>query len=106
MESYSWAGNIRELKNEIQRLAILCDEIIYPEDLSFNNNKTDTEVDISNNNSEEAINGNFSLENHLVEIEKSFYRSAMKQTGNNKTQAAKLLNVSYRTFNYQWEKYK
>ncbi|MBP7563834.1 MAG: hypothetical protein KA886_08620 [Candidatus Cloacimonetes bacterium] len=29
----------------------------------------------------------------------------MKKTGNNKALAAKLLGLSYRTFNYQWAKY-
>ena len=41
----------------------------------------------------------------LEDVEKDLILQALEKAGNNKTQAAKLLNVSYDTFRYQVKKY-
>lgn len=33
MKSYEWSGNIRELRNVVERLIILCGSVITAEDL-------------------------------------------------------------------------
>jgi two-component system, NtrC family, nitrogen regulation response regulator NtrX len=33
LKSYQWTGNVRELRNVVERLVILCDQEIKPEDV-------------------------------------------------------------------------
>ncbi len=33
LKTYPWTGNVRELRNVVERLAILCDQLITPEDV-------------------------------------------------------------------------
>ncbi|MCK9329676.1 MAG: sigma-54 dependent transcriptional regulator, partial [Candidatus Cloacimonetes bacterium] len=96
MLSYPWYGNIRELKNEMQRVSILTDTIIYPDHLSIKQKI----------NTKEVIDfpEKFSLESHLKDVERNYYYKAMEIAENNKTKAAQLLGVSYRIFNYTWSK--
>lgn len=97
IKNHAWFGNIRELKNEMQRISILAEDIILPEHLSFKE-KTQAIKDCD-------LYEGFSLNNEIERLEKSYYLQAMKKSNNNKALAAKLLGVSYRTFNYQWDKY-
>ncbi len=94
---HPWYGNIRELKNEMQRISILADDMVLPEHLSFT-----IKEQISD---ELQIREGFDLAKEMESFEKRYYQQAMKKTGNNKALAAKLLGLSYRTFNYQWAKY-
>ncbi len=94
---HPWYGNIRELKNEMQRISILADDIVLPEHLSFTVKEQPSD-DIQ-------FREGFDLAKEMESLEKKYYQNAMKKTGNNKALAAKLLGVSYRTFNYQWAKY-
>lgn len=101
---YDWPGNIRELKNVIERIVVLEQaSIIRPEHLP-----------IGLTNSPEAStarpksNGRFILpENgiNLEEFEKDIYSQALQKTRNMK-QAAQLLQVTYDTFRYHAKKYK
>lgn len=97
LQGYPWYGNIRELKNEMQRVSVLADQMILPEHLSI---KTKS----CSHNSLEIYEG-FDLEKEISSIEKQYFLKAMKMTGNNKANAAKLLGLSYRIFNYQWTKF-
>ncbi len=94
---YPWYGNIRELRNEMQRAAILANDLILPEHLSLNTKVRKAE--------EINIFDGFSLETELSVIEKKYFVKAMNQANGNKAMAAKLLGISYRTFNYQWQKF-
>ncbi len=97
LQAYPWYGNIRELKNEMQRVAVLADQLVLPEHLSIKT-KACTNLNI------ELYEG-FDLEKEMNAFEKLYYLKAMKIANNNKANAAKLLGVSYRIFNYQWTKY-
>ncbi len=35
LKQYEWSGNIRELRNVVERLIILCNTIISPEDIEL-----------------------------------------------------------------------
>ncbi|PID28803.1 MAG: hypothetical protein CSB55_03370 [Candidatus Cloacimonadota bacterium] len=92
-----WPGNIRQLKNEIQRAVILAGKSIEPEHLGFEPLKSDLAL-------KEFYDG-FNLEKELDVIRKNYYVAAMEKAGNKKSRAAQILGVSYRIFKYQWEKY-
>ncbi len=96
--SYHWPGNIRELKNTIERIVVLENtELITPEQLHFEPAKAGG---LSDNRYVLPDNG-ISLE----ELEKDLITQAINKAGRNKTLAAKLLNISYDSLRYQIKKF-
>ena len=102
MSSYSWPGNIRELKNLIERLVVLENtEEIMPRQLP--NWLTDVTAEGSR-----AHDTRFILPDEgtsLDDLEKDLFIQALQKAGNNKVAAAKLLNISYDSFRYGIKKY-
>ena len=80
---YDWPGNIRELENIIQRAVIMCDRVVevehLPDSLKYNVNF-----------SEEGLIS-------LKEMEKRHIQHVLNATNNNKTQAAKILQIDRKT---------
>lgn len=104
--SYSWPGNIRELRNLLERLVVLegAEEIV-PEHLP---NWLISKGGIVIPASVAPTSGRISLPTEglsLDELEKDLIIQALERTNNNKTQAAKLLNLSYDAFRYQVKKF-
>ena len=86
---YHWPGNVRELENTIERAVLLATaRWITPEDLP-------TSL-LKHRNSIEAIDGSevLSIKRATRRLQRDFMAKALKRTGGNKTQAAKLLEVS------------
>lgn len=95
---YYWPGNIRELKNVIERVMIFCDKTeINAEDIII---LTD---EIQNVNKIKPLipASGVSLDN----IEKQYLEKALKITNGNQTKAAKLLDLSLDTFRYRIKKF-
>lgn len=93
---YSWPGNVRELQNTLTRLAVMSSE------------KTVTKAEASgailgsvNGSRDEILNrrleSGFSLSETLGEVASHYLERALKQTGGNKSAAARLLGMA----NYQ-----
>ena len=79
---YSWPGNLREMKNIIKRATLLAQEkYITPLHLSLPTDK--------------QIQPNVSLKNE--ETEKEQIIEALRRTNNNKSKAARLLNIDRKT---------
>jgi len=100
--AYRWPGNIRELRNLIERLVVLesADEIL-PEHLP--NWLTGDAGPMMR-----ASDGTFALPAQgisLDDLEKDLIVQALERTKHNKAQAAKLLNLSYDAFRYQVKKF-
>lgn len=81
--NYSFPGNIRELKNIIERAVILADKGILNADL------LPGEISFSSRNSSVAKN--------LEEIEKNHILAILEETGGNKTKAAEILGIGLTT---------
>jgi DNA-binding NtrC family response regulator len=102
MESYAWPGNIRELRNLVERLVVLeSAEEILPKHLPHWLTGQTGIV------SQPSV-AKFTLPEtgiSLDDVEKGLIIQALERTKNNKAQAAKLLKVSYDTLRYQVKKY-
>lgn len=97
--SYEWKGNVRELKNVMERAVILCDSShILPEHLNLPMEQREC----------------LPLDAPLHEVagsaarnaEKAMIENALKQTMGNKSKAAEKLKISYKTLLNKIKEYK
>lgn len=100
--SYRWPGNIRELRNTIERIVVLeNEETILPGHLP-------KEILHQERAEKQTSHFNFILPDSglsLEKVEKDLILQALEKAGNNKTLAAKLLNISYDSLRYQVKKF-
>ncbi|MDA8774520.1 sigma-54 dependent transcriptional regulator [Opitutales bacterium] len=90
LNSYSWPGNIRELRNFCENLVVLNrGGVITPYDL-------DPRF-FDQNNSQDSALSNSPTSLSVEENEKRLLRNALLQAGGNRTKAAALMGVSRRT---------
>lgn len=93
LQHYSWPGNIRELKNVIERTMILSpegniDAINLPQEIRGSKTTAGTESDLESQNP--ATKHPFST---LRDLEDNYIHEVLAATGNNKTQTAKILGI-------------
>ncbi|HLO25477.1 MAG TPA: sigma-54 dependent transcriptional regulator, partial [Geobacteraceae bacterium] len=103
MAAYDWPGNIRELKNVIERICIMHGgPVLRPEYLPNEINLYERRtVRIAN-----SVPGRETgLEESLEIYEKKLIRSALERTGGNVLQAAQILQVPRGTLRYKMAKY-
>jgi transcriptional regulator with PAS, ATPase and Fis domain len=99
--NYSWPGNVRELSNCIERTMIFIEkDWIEAADLTVFAPKP-SQVEQGNEPWTLPPNGIV-----LEDVERQLIESALKQAGNNKSEAARLLGLSRDTLRYRLEKYK
>jgi DNA-binding NtrC family response regulator len=91
--SYDWPGNIRELRNVIERAVILAGgEPLSVKDFSLERDD-EGDVPVIGNETGAARVG---IENGLETTEKQMILDALRRAGGNKTEAARLLKISRR----------
>jgi len=99
LPQYSWPGNIRELKNVIERTMILADEgdidaIALPEEIREHARNYETaSKNIGDYNSDLDISPTGRQLVTLRELEDDYIQDILVATGNNKTQAARILAI-------------
>lgn len=94
LEQQEWKGNIRELKNTIERAVILCNgSELTPDDLPL-------EMRTSNIHSQKN-----STAMDLSSVEKAHIQKVLMHTHGNKTEAARLLNIGLTTLYRKIEEY-
>jgi len=108
MRRYSWPGNIRELRNVIERAMVLCegDEIQaahLPAELSdaYGPSRGVLRAD----SPPDLPPGGVDLEDVVDDLERHYVEQALEQTGGNQTEAAELLGISRDQLRYRMEKY-
>ena len=111
LKKYPFPGNVRELENILERAITLCENnLIKADDLNLPVTEDepepmdevvevlpDTELEIKGDKS-------FSLEKQLENIERTAILKALERTKYNKTAAAKLLGMSFRSLRYRLKK--
>ncbi|MBP1926807.1 two-component system response regulator AtoC [Sedimentibacter acidaminivorans] len=109
--SYNWSGNVRELKNVVERIVILSGgEYIDIGDLpyEFKRNIREDENILKFTNHEcknEVFYPGFSLEKEVEEMETYYLKLALKKCSNNYTKASEMLGISRFAFKRRIEKY-
>ncbi|TFW72663.1 sigma-54-dependent Fis family transcriptional regulator [Methylotenera oryzisoli] len=102
--SLAFPGNVRELENMLERALALCDgQTIVVEDVLTEGNP-DTPAISANPMFGSSNTSEINLTDYLEEIEKKAIIQALDKTNHNKTAAAKLLGVTFRTLRYRLAK--
>ena len=103
LSGYDWPGNIRELRNVVERYVVL----ESAEEIGLSH-LPDWMLQKTERTREPASSDVFVLPSEgicLEELERNFIKQALVRTSYNKAQAAKLLHLSYDTLRYQVKKY-
>ena len=87
LKQHQWKGNIRELKNVIERCIILCDNELTVEHLPVELQKTDNT----------SIKGKMLSAFELASAEKLHIQKVLNYTNGNKTKTAELLGIALTT---------
>lgn len=90
LKKHPWKGNIRELKNVIERALILSEGELHAELLPFDFSET----------------AGTAHSFDLAEIEKQHIRKVLRHTNKNKTEAARLMNIGLTTLYRKIQEYK
>ncbi len=102
MQAHDWPGNIRELRNLLERLVVLeTEEVLLPRHLS-------QWLSARSDALQPAPNRMFRLPEtgiSLDAVERDFIEQALELSNYNKTQAAKILQISYDALRYQVKKF-
>jgi two-component system response regulator AtoC len=102
--NYSWPGNVRELQNIVERSIVLSDSnTITAESLpqELKRGPEDFHVDIP----DEQLSIKQALSELVPRIERELIARALKLTNNNRTRAAKILEISHRSLLYKLKEY-
>jgi DNA-binding NtrC family response regulator len=93
---YAWPGNIRQLRNLLERLVVTVrEEMILPQHLP-------EEIQASQEDVRTMV---VTLGNPLEEIEKEVIRRTLVEVTNHREKAAKLLGISLRSLQYKIKEY-
>lgn len=99
---HPWKGNVRELENVIERVLLLTDkEEIAPSDIPLEISDTAWENNVLPKMEKSGID----LDAIVEGIEKKYLLEALQLTDGAKTEAAKMLNLSFRSFRHRLQKY-
>ncbi|MDA1274373.1 MAG: sigma-54 dependent transcriptional regulator [Verrucomicrobia bacterium] len=107
--AHNWPGNVRELQNVIERAVILCEpeSCIDPETLNLEVRMSRGSAKGSDSN---ELNSTSSGQDQpfmtLYDVEKLHIIRALELCGQNRTQAAKLLDINIRTLRNKLNEYK
>jgi DNA-binding NtrC family response regulator len=98
LQQYSFPGNIRELRNLVERAVIVCDdEVITEAHFNMIGGKIEGIKAI------EPEDGSQSMDLELTEIK--LIKKALEEAGNNKSKAAQMLNITWQSLNRRLKKF-
>ncbi|MBI3594571.1 MAG: sigma-54-dependent Fis family transcriptional regulator [Nitrospirae bacterium] len=104
LQEHSWLGNIRELQNSIERSVILSDKEIQPLHLglrtleTFRDGELSQELPLGGGLMEASARAGKLVESKLI-------KRVLEQTEGNKTKAAEILKISFKTLHLKVKEY-
>ncbi len=99
--AYSWPGNIRELQNAIERAAILCEG----DRIKNSTLPPSVQSAVSTQQRGAGLDEDLSIKKAEDAIERDLIRRALTKTGGNRTQAARILEISHRSLLYKLKEF-
>ncbi len=107
--NYDWPGNVRELKNVIRKSVLMADDVVesvnLPNEESRSNNHLFDYVTGKPIKLEKDNFNDLSLRDVVSNVEEQVIASALKQTAGNKSKAARMLKIDYKTILYKIKEY-
>jgi DNA-binding NtrC family response regulator len=101
MSSYAWPGNVREVRNVVERATITCRDPVISADHLPDSIRPKGPLPAPS-----AAAGGFpSIGSSLDDIEKYYITKTLSENGGNKTRAAKALKIGLKTLYRKIEKY-
>lgn len=108
IQNFNWTGNIRELRNLIERAVLLSSGTLLDLDQlgieSTQATAPDTTLAHKDDGIPKLTEDGIDLPNIIRDIEKTYFEQAMAAASGNVSKAAKLLNLSRDTFRYRIQK--
>jgi two-component system response regulator AtoC len=97
---YPWPGNVRELENTVEHAMVLAEtEVIEVDSLPSKIRESRDRIRMT------LLSGELSIKKTNRIIEEELIRRALKKTGGNRTNAAKILEISHRALLYKIKEY-
>ena len=101
LEAYRWPGNVRELEHAVERALVLSEgpeirEQDLPDEVRAPGAAPPPGL---------ALDGSLSIKRTIRAVEEQLIRTALEQTGGNRTRAAEILEISYRALLYKIKEY-
>ena len=105
--SWSWPGNIRELKNAMERAAVLCpaEEVIAPEHLPAEIAGVFHFPVRPGQNAAQSPENRSSLDEKLGSMEKKLIEDTLRKTGGVQVKAAEMLGITQRSLWHRIKKF-
>lgn len=105
LKLYNWPGNIRELRNVAQRLALFSESEIHLSDLPAEIRHTDG-LDVLLKACDYCfVENSMSFDQVITCLEMNLLKQAMRESNNNQSQAARVLKMSLSTFRDKLKKH-
>ncbi len=101
LKNHNYTGNVRELINILQRAITMCENnTIGVEDLMLEQVAIkETDQSVVERDDDQT------LDTYIEDIERKMLEDALEKTRYNKTRAAELLGISFRSFRYKLKKF-
>lgn len=104
---HHYPGNVRELRNIIRQATLLCDNLMRPKDLPISDKKAfsppslvDIDKDLQDGRSMREV-----MKKNVQEVERQVIAKALEMAEGNKSKAARMLKVDYKTLFYKAKQY-
>ncbi|WP_101759495.1 sigma-54 dependent transcriptional regulator [Oceanicoccus sp. KOV_DT_Chl] len=113
--NYDWPGNIRELRNVIERSVLLSTDDSFPEqwlqlfqpNIAQHNNVSDFDANASQQKEKPSVMLTLPIDGSITldEMERQIIQAALENSDHNVSEAAKVLGTTRETLRYRIQKY-